>query len=513
MPFITMKPVIHTLSLKQINQIQAHILTTQKPHTLNILLSSFRKSHTPQNALFLYNQMLQNQNSHNHFTFTHALKACSLIHSLPKAQEIHSHVIKTAHFSDIFIQNSLIHFYLLQNDIVSSCRVFDSVLYPDVVSWTSIISGLSKCGFEREAIVRFSKMDVSPNSTTIVTVISACISIRAVKIGKSVHCYSLKNFVEDNVVLENVVLDFYVKFGSLRSAQYLFDTMCKRDVVSWTTMIGGFVQRGFFEVAARTFHEMLEGGEAEPNEATIVSILSACSLTGDSNLGRCVNSYVSSRHDLAMNRYVGNALVNMYVKCGNMVMAIRVFNVLNFKDVVSWSTMISGLAMNGYGNHVLPLFSLMLTHGAPLDDVTFIGLLSACSHAGLVNQGLMLFKAMDCVYGISPHMKHYACIVDMFGRAGLLEEAERFIKDMPVEADGSVWGALLNACNIYGSEEMILRIRQSLSKTRYVTIGTFALLSNTYASSNRWDEANKVRDLMRCIDLKKTAGCSWVEVN
>lgn len=457
--------------------------------------------------------MLQTPNSHNHFTFTLALKACSLLHSLPKAQEIHAHVIKTAYFSDVYIQNSFIHFYLLKNDIVSSCRVFDSVLHPDVVSWTSIISGLSKCGLEMEALDRFSKMDVNPNSTTIVTVLSACISIGAVKIGKSVYCYSLKNFDEDNVVLGNVVLDFYVKFGSIGCARYLFDNMCKRDVVSWTTMVGGFVQRGFFEVAVRMFQEMVQVGEAEPNEATIVSMLSACSSIGDLNLGQWVHSYVCSRHDLVMNRNVGNALVNLYVKCGKMDLAIRMFCMLESKDLVSWSTMISGLAMNGYGKHVLPLLSLMLIHGNTPDDVTFIGLLSACSHAGLVNQGLMLFKSMDGVYGISPHMKHYACIVDMYGRAGLLEEAERFIKDMPVEADGSVWGALLNACHIYGSEEMILRIRQSLSKTRDVTIGTYALLSNTYASSNRWDDANKVRDSMRCMGLKKTAGCSWVEVD
>lgn len=457
--------------------------------------------------------MLLHSNSHNHFTFTHALKACSLLHVLTKGLEIHAHVLKTGHFSDIFIQNSLIHFYILENNIVSSCRVFDEIIYPDVVSWTSIISGLSKCGFEEEAIVRFSSMDAKPNSTTLVSVISACISIRAVRIGKSVYCYSIKNFDEDNIVLDNAVLDFYIKFGYLGSARYLFVNMPRRDVVSWTTMVGGYVQRGFCEVAVRVFQEMVAGGEAEPNEGTIVSVLLACSSLGALNLGQCVHSYVSRRHDLAMNGNVGNALVNMYVKCGNMVMAMRVFKMLKFKDIVSWSTMISGMAMNGNGKHALPLFSLMLIDGVSPDDVTFIGLLSACSHAGLVNQGLMFFKAMDGVYGISPQMQHYACVVDMYGRAGLLEEAEDFIKDMPVEADGSVWGALLNACNIYGNEEMFVRIRQSLSKSRGVSIGTFALLSNTYASSNMWDDANKVRDSMRCTGLKKIAGCSWVEVD
>lgn len=405
-----------------------------------------------------------------------------------------------------------------ENDIVSSCKVFDQVMYPDVVSWTSIISGLSKCGFEEEAVVRFSYMDVKPNATTIVTVLSACIALRAVKMGKSLYCYSLKNFDDEedhNLVLDNALLDFYVKFGDLRCANYLFVNMRTRDVVSWTTMINGFVQRGLFDAAVRVFREMLERREAEPNEATIVSVLSACSSLGALNMGRWVHSYVISRDDdLAMNVNVGNAVVNMYVKCGDMIMAIWEFSMLKVKDVVSWSTMISGMAMNGNGRHALPLFSLMLIHGVSPDDVTFIGLLSACSHAGLVNQGLMLFKAMEGgVYGISPQMQHYACVVDMYARAGLLEEAEAFIKDMPLEADGSVWGALLSACNIYGNEEMFERIRRSLSESRGVSVGTFALLSNTYASSSRWDDANRVRDSMRSSGLKKIAGSSWVDTD
>ncbi|CAL5423856.1 unnamed protein product [Camellia sinensis] len=210
---------------------------------------------------------------------------------------------------------------------------------------------------------------------------------------------------------------------------------------------------------------------------------------------------------------VGNALINMYAKCGNMGMAIQVFNMLMYKDIVSWSTIISGKAMNGLGVHALPLFSLMLIHGVPLDDVTFVGLISACSHGRMIDQGLMFFKAMTDVYRIEPQVQHYACIVDMYGRAGLLEEAEAFIKKMPVEADGTVWGALLTACRIHGNEEMFGRITPCLPTTKGVSIGTYALLSNTYASSRRWEDANVVRDVMRSMGLKKKAGCSWIEAD
>ncbi|CAK9183479.1 unnamed protein product [Ilex paraguariensis] len=508
------KSLIPTFTTKQLIQIQAQTIKSTTPHTLNILLGHLTRTPTPQNAIVLYNQMLHHPPTHNHFTFTHALKASSFLHAHQKGQEIHAHVVKTGHFSDVFIQNSLIHFYIVVNDIVSACRVFDTIPHPDVVSWTSMISGLSKCGFEQEAIARFLVMDVKPNCNTIVSVLSACSTLGAIKFGKAIHCYSLKTFTEENMVLNNAVLDFYVKYGSLASARYLFVNMPIRDVVSWTTMVGGLAQRGFYEEAVSIFVEMLREGESEPNEATIVNVLSACSSLGSLSLGQWVHSYVSSmRYDLIKDGNVGNAFLNMFVKCGDVGMAIKVFNMVASKDIVSWSTMISGVAMTGLGKQALPLFLLMLVHGVPPDDITFIGLLSACSHAGLVDEGLMFFKAMKDVYGIIPQLQHYACVVDLYGRAGLLEEAERFIRDMPVEAQGPVWGALLNACRIHGNEKMFERITWCLPSAKGVSIGTFALLSNTFASSNRWDDANKVRDSMRCKGLKKMAGYSWIEVD
>lgn len=314
-----------------------------------------------------------------------------------------------------------------------------------------------------------------------------------------------------NIILWNAVLDLYVKCGFLLGAQNLFMKMPERDVFSWTTMIGGHAISGSHEEAIQLFQEMLQGGP-EPNEATVVSVLSACSSSGALASGEWVHAYLSSRPDFPMNGPVGNALINMFAKCGNVDKAIHVFNKLEAKDIISWSTIISGLAMNGYGNHALLLFSLMLVHGVSPDDGTFIGLLSACSHSGLIDQGLMLYEAMNRVYGIEPQMLHYACVVDMYGRAGLLKEAEAVIRAMPMEADGSVWGALLNACRVHGDEAMFERIRVGLAGSRSVSIGTLALLSNAYAGYKKWDDANRIRDDMRLVGLKKIAGSSWVEV-
>ncbi|KAJ4724268.1 Pentatricopeptide repeat [Melia azedarach] len=501
------------LTFKQLNQIHAQIIKNPQPHILNQLLKLLTNSCTPQNAFLLYNQMLHYPFSYNHYTFTQALKACALALAHKKGLEIHAHVMKCGHLRDIFIQNSLLHFYISVKDILSAHQIFCSVVVPDVVSWTTIISGLSRCGFYREAVDMFCGISVQPNANTLVSVVSACCGLRSLKLGKSVHAYSLRNLDECNIVLDNAILDMYIRCGSLVGCSYLFVKMPKRDVVSWTTIIGGYVQWGLCEEAIRVFQEMVKTKEAEPNEATLVNVLSACSSISALSFGQYVHNYINNRRDLLANNLVMNAVINMYVKCGDVGMAIQVFNMLAYKDAICWSTIISGLAMNGYAKQALQLFSLMIMNEVSPDDITFIGLLSACSHGGLVDQGLMLFKAMSSVYEIVPQMQHYACMVDMYGRAGLLDEAEALIRKMPTEAEWSVWGALLNACRIHGNELMFDRIRQELANMRGVSPGTFALLSNTYAGSDRWEDANKIRDEIRSMALKKQAGCSWIEVN
>ncbi|KAK6916988.1 E motif [Dillenia turbinata] len=434
----------------QVDQIRTHIIKVPNHKIFfNSILGHLTRSSTPQFVFPLYNQMLQNPNSHDHFTFTHALKACSLLNDFHKCLEIHAHVIKSGHYADIFIQNSILYFHVaIRNDIPAARQLFDEMPLPDVVSWTSIISGLCKFCRLEEALLTFSSMmhqhedlDLESNAATLVSVISACCGLKATKLGKAVHGFILKSdYVSwHNIILENAMLDFYVSCGPLDGARYLFGTMPKRDVVSWTILVGGLAQRGFCQEAVKTFQDMVQLGEAMPNEATIVNALSACSSLGALSLGQWVHSYLSAREDLTVDGTIGNALINMYAKCGDIVMAITVFKMIKCKDIVSWSTIISGLAMNGHGVHAIQLFSLMLVHGIPLDDVTFLGLLSACSHGGLVDQGLL--------------------------------------------------------------------------KTGSVAGGIYALLSNTYAISESWDDANKIRDEMKLMGMKKMGGYSWIEAN
>lgn len=384
---------------------------------------------------------------------------------------------------------------------------------PDVVSWTSLISGFSRSGCEEEAVLAFGAMSVKPNAMTLVSVLSACSHLRALRWGRAVHGHSLRNLSSMNIFVANAILDMYMKCGSLVSAWKLFGTMGERDVVSWTTVVSGYAQHKCCEEAIRVFHMMIQGGGVEPNEATLVSVLSACSSLGAIGIGRWVHAYMNESQ-VRPDGHLGNALLSMYAKCGDMGMAFEVFRGLICKDLVSWSSIIGGMALNGHGMHALQLFAHMLCHGIHPDDVTFIGLLSACSHGGLVDQGLQFFRAMTDVYSIVPRMEHYSCMVDIYGRAGLLEEAEAFIREMPIEADGEIWGSLLSSCEIHGNEEIGERTRRHLLDTRCAAGGgTYALLSNAYARIEKWKDANDVRETMRGMGIRKTPGLSWIDVD
>ncbi|MCL7038546.1 hypothetical protein MKW94_022685 [Papaver nudicaule] len=461
--------------------------------------------------------MYQKPTTHDHFSYTYSLKACSMLHEFRKGCEIHACGVKSGHAaSDIFIQNSLIRFYSDFGDVLSARREFDNVSSPNVVSWTSIIQGLVKNGYEEEALKVFRSIDCRPNSMTLVTVLSACSLLRAVNLGKSVHGYSIRNSVgEDNTCVDNALLNLYSECMCTVTARNLFESMRSIDVISWTTMISGYAKAMFYEDAIRCFHMMIEGGEAEPNDATLVTVLSVCVAVGSSSLGKWVHSYMEGRHDLLVGGFshVWNALLDMYVKFGNMDMAIKVFKSLRCKDLFSWTIMMNGMAMSGQGKQALQLFSFMLINGFLPDGVTFLSLLSACSHGGFVKEGLSFFKAMKDVYKIKPDMQHYACIVDMYGRAGLLYEAEAFVKEMPVAPNGSVLSALLNAYRIHGDSEICDRLGQIIITTTGASIGSFRTLANIYASVNRWSDAKNVEDMIKCIGVKKIPGCSWVEVD
>ncbi|OAY66441.1 putative pentatricopeptide repeat-containing protein [Ananas comosus] len=508
--------LLHRLEL---GQVQAHLTKSLKPNLLNSHIGALSRSKTPAKAIQIYSLMVHSSFPHDHFTYTFVLKACSLLahhhRHRPLGHQVHARLLKSGHHSDLFVQNALLSFYSADADADAARRVFSGIADPDVVSWTSLVSALARNGCDVEAVNAFAGMGVRPNAMTLVSLLPACSALKALDIGKSVHGFCFRSFRGhgSNVILDNAILDMYYKCGDIVSAQTLFGEMPRRDVVSWTTMVSGFARNGSYKEAIFAFCEVLLDGEVEPNEATIVSVLGAIASLGSLSLGKLVHCYLL-RSQLGVDGILGNALINMYTKCGDVGLAFKVFRELSYKDLVSWCTVIGGMAINGRVKHALQLFSLMLQYGAQPDGIVFLALLSSFCHAGLVDHTLEIFDAMSKVYGITPQKEHYTCVIDAYGRAGKFKLAEDIVREMPSERDRHVLGALLSAYKVHGGDEAKCEHLKELLLGGEVGAGgvTYALLSNLLADAGRWEGANAVRDQMAARMVIKTAACSWIQV-
>jgi pentatricopeptide repeat protein len=328
--------------------------------------------------------------------------------------------------------------------------------------------------------------------------------------GVWIHAYMIKSGFESNISVVNTLLDVYAKCERIELARKVFDKMTERNVVSWTAIIAGYSQYGHANEALTHFYQMQEE-DIEPEVITIASVLPACAHLAALQQGKCIHAYII-RRGIELDVPVCTALLTMYAKCGCIEVARQLFDKMAERDLVSWSAMITGYGMHGDGENALALFSQMQQIGMKPDNITFIGILSACSHAGLVDEGLRYFDCMSQDYSLTPGVEHYACMVDLMGRAGCLDEAHNLIKMMPIEPDDSVWGALLGACRIHSNIELGEFVSKRLLELEPKKVGNYVLLSNIYAAAGRWDDVMKVRSMLKDRGLKKIPGSSWIEI-
>ncbi|KAF3784076.1 Pentatricopeptide repeat-containing protein [Nymphaea thermarum] len=317
---------------------------------------------------------------------------------------------------------------------------------------------------------------------------------------------------ERDLPLWNIMIRAYVSSGSVCMARKLFDEMPERNVISWSCMIDGCVRHGLYKEALGLFHEMLVMEEAKPNEITLSSVLSACGRLGALEHGEWVHAYIG-KCGMKIDVVLGTSLIDMYAKCGSIERAHSVFCGLKCRDVMTWSAMISGLAMHGHDGKCLQLFSLMQREGVRPNAVTFVGVLCACGHVGLVDEGRHYFNSMWEEFGISPLIQHYGCMVDLYSRAGLMEKAYEVIKNMPIEPDVLIWGSLLSGCRTSGNIEMAELASRKVIELDPLNSGAYVLLSNIYAKSGRWDDVKSIRRVMEEKGINKTPGCSLVELD
>ncbi|XP_019465125.1 PREDICTED: pentatricopeptide repeat-containing protein At1g50270 [Lupinus angustifolius] len=481
----------------------------------NKIIATFSTSPHPQSTLLCYATMRQNGVVPDQHTFPLLLKMFSKSNLQDSPFMVFAQIVTFGLDTDHFVSNALVSAFANSGFMLSAHQVFDQSSSKDVVAWTALINGYVKNDCPSKAIKCF--LDMRSTGTridgvTIVSILRAAAMVGDAYFGKWVHgFYVLAGRVELDSYICSALVDMYFKCGHCDDAWEVFDEMPYRNVVSWTTVIAGYVQCNKFQDAQRVFSDMMLTN-IMPNEFTLTSVLSACAHTGALDQGRLVHQYIEC-NKVKLNSALGTALVDMYAKCGCIGEAVRVFENLLIKDVYTWTAMINGLAVHGDALGALNIFSCMLRNCIQPNEVTFIGVLSACSHGGFVEEGKRLFESMSKVYHLKPNMDHYGCMVDLLGRAGHLEDAKKIIDNMPMKPSPGVLGALFGACMIHKAFEMGECIGNNLINLQPNHSGRYALLANLYSMCRNWEAASQVRKFMKGVQVEKTPGYSWIEVN
>ncbi|XP_072983717.1 pentatricopeptide repeat-containing protein At1g31430 [Typha latifolia] len=513
----------------------------------NLLIRALSKMGIFLKVIDLFFRMREKGLLPDNFAYPFVLKAMGSLRMVSEGRKVHGLVVKSGFEFDPYTRNSLVDMYAEIAEIENARSLFDETPVRDLVLWNVMIASYVKCGRFEEAISVYRRMEresIKPDEATLVTTLSACVPIGDLELGKNIHRH-MDEELGFSITLGNALLDMYAKCGCLDAARRLFGTMPSRNVISWTivvsgyvnsgqldearelftkspakdvilwtAMINGYVQYNRFEEAMALFRDM-QLKRMKPDKFTAVALLTCCASLGALEQGKWIHGYIKD-NKLQVDTVVATALIDMYAKCGYVEKSLEIFERAVEKDTAAWTAVICGLAVNGQTSKALALFLDMERAGAKPDDITFIGVLSACSHGGLVDEGRKQFLAMKEVYGIEPKVEHYGCLVDLLGRAGLLDEAEKLIEDMPNGSEKDVsplCGALLAACRVHGNVEMGERLAKRVIKQETGNSGMHTLIANIYAAASRWGEVTKVRRKMKDLGVKKTPGCSSIEVN
>nr|XP_043628966.1 pentatricopeptide repeat-containing protein At4g33990 [Erigeron canadensis] len=482
----------------------------------NAIISGFCQNGKGEKALEVLDEMKYAGITMDSVTVATVLPVCAQKDDSVQGKLLHMYVIKYGLESDLFVGNAFVNFYGKLGEVENAQNVFDSLVTRDLVSWNSIIAAYEQNNNPDQALNFFHEMQLNgfkPDLLTLVSVASSIAQSRDSWSSRCVHGFVLRRYwFEKDVIIGNAVVDMYAKLGDVDSARRLFERASLKDVVSWNTMITGYGQNGLANEAIEVYHMMVETSSIAPNQGTWASIIPAYAHIGALKEGSTAHGRVL-KTGLLLDVFIGTCLIDLYGKCGKMEEAMNLFYEVPRANSVPWNAVISCLGIHGQGETSLKLFRDMLDDGVQPDTITFISLLSACSHSGLVEQGQWYFSVMQNDYGIKPSLKHYGCLVDLFGRAGQLEKAYSFIKDMPLQPDSSIWGALLGACRIYGNSDLGKVASAKLVEVDPDNVGHYVLLSNIYANAGKWEGVNSVRALANSRGLKKTPGWSNIELN
>ncbi|ONI25205.1 hypothetical protein PRUPE_2G288700 [Prunus persica] len=538
--YYALSPLFLEKALLVFNQIEQPTLLIW-----NHMIRGLSQSGQFSEAIHVYNRMYRQGLAGNHLTFIFIFKACARAPDIVHGQTVHTHALKLGFEPYLFVSNALIHMYSSCGYLGFAQKMFDGMRERDLVSWNSLICGYSQCNRFENVLGLFKAMqaaNVRADAVTMMKVILACNYLGEWEIADSMVNYVEENHVDIDVYLGNTMIDMYGRRGLANLAREVFDRMHERNIVSWNSMIKGYAKAGNFVNARKLFNEMpkrnvvswtsmitgysqanqhaeavslfeeMMGANVRADEITVASVLSACAHVGSLDVGEAVHRY-TRKNGVKADIYVGNALIDMYCKCGVAEKALEVFQWMEEKDSVSWTSVISGLAVNGFADSALEIFSRMLREGIRPTHGMFVGILLACAHAGLVEKGLEYFESMEKIHGLMPEMKHYGCVVDLLSRSGEVDKAYEFIQNMPIVPDVVVWRILLSACKVHGNVALAEVVTNKLLELDPSNSGNYVLSSNTYAASDRWEDVIRMRELMDESNVQKPFGRSSIEIN
>ncbi|KAK8480914.1 hypothetical protein V6N13_104550 [Hibiscus sabdariffa] len=491
----------------------------------NSIIAELARAGDSTEALRTFYSMRKLSLKPNRSTFPCAIKACSGLLDLYSGKQTHQQALIFGYETDLFVSSALIDMYSKCGHVRDARILFDQIPQPNIVSWTSMLTGYIQNNNPRQALLLFKELLIQESendgeaanehvlidSVAIVSVLSACSRVPIKGASEGLHGMVIKKGFDGDVAVENTLLDAYAKRGDVALSRKMFDAMVEKDDVSWNSMISVYAQNGMSNEALEVFYEMVRDNNVSYNIITLSSVLLACAHSGALQAGKCIHDQVI-KMDLENNVIVGTCIIDMYCKCGRVEMARKAFNCMKEKNVRSWTALIAGYGMHGRAKEALQVFYEMIRNGVRPNYITFVSVLSACSHAGMVQEGWDCFKAMKEEFKVEPGLEHYGCMVDLLGRAGYLNHAYNLIKEMKVTPDFVIWGSLLAACRMHKNVELAEISANKLFELDSYNCGYYVLLSNIYADAGRWKDVERMRLLIKDRGLVKSPGFSLVEL-
>lgn len=461
-------------------------------------------------ALKLYRRMHEEGEGPNKVTFISILGAFASQSALFEGKKIHACIAEGSFQSDVVVGTALVNMYGKCGAINDARVSFDKMLERNLITWNAMISMYAHHEQGKEALHLFQQMQtqgIQPDEVTFINVLSACASVGEVTAGRIIHSWIVDSGFQSGLTVANALVNMYGKCGVVEEARSVFDKMQPRDWVSWNAIITAYAQQGNGKDALELFKHMQDEG-IKPDKVTFTSILGACASLAALVEGKLFHACLLD-DGLDADVTIGNALVSMYGRCGALDDAYSVFYKVHPYSFVSWTAIIAAYAQQGHAREALELFREMQQEGVKPDEVTFISLLSACSHAGLLQEGQSCFASMEKDYGLLPKVEHCMCMIDLLGRAGLLDEAEELICRMPSQAKALLWSALLAACRIHGDTERGMRAAKHTFDLDPQDVAPYVLLSNIHAVKGRWVDAESITLLEEMLQISQQSAANW----